>query len=123
MSDDDNESFRGESTKNRRRERKIPTRRATPRRVAPRAGPRLRNGSRFSALDLNVVYVTGVKPPHAFARDIARRSRRAVADSSFLAYIPHTLFPADFIYRTNDSNDEGINRPCLASRARGKERK
>jgi len=58
------------------------------------AGPRLRNGSRFSALDLNVVYVTGVKPSHAFARD-TRRSQWAVANSSFLAYTAYP-FPCGF---------------------------
>lgn len=74
------------------------------------AGPRLRNGSHFSALDLNVVYMTGVKPPHAFVprtdRDEPWRTRR-------FSPTPRALFPADFIYRTYDSNDEGINRPCL----------
>lgn len=113
ISSGDNESFRARSRRKIRaaRERKIQTR--------ARAPPRgLRNGSCFSSL-------FSPRARAQFKRDTrettarivactARGSRRAVADSSFLAAgFSYCLFPADFIYRATDSTRDGrINRPC-----------
>jgi len=47
-----------------------------------------------------------------------RRLRRAVAGSCIVVSHMCTFFPANFIYRTTDSNDQEINRACLVARAR-----